>query len=120
MIGSILKWVTGGGLSGITAQLRGAYQDKLNATNDADRINAEIKIAQLEARQGVLVSGGKMTAMVQFLWAAPFIIYNAKLIVWDKVLGLGATDPLSPALYDVQTIIVGFFFLTAGLRSLKR
>ena len=120
MIGAVLKWVTGGGLSGIAAQLRGAYQDKLNATNDAERIAAEISIAQLEARQRVLASGGKITALVQFLWAAPFIVYNAKLIIWDKVLGWGVTDPLSPALYDVQTIIVGFFFLTAGLANLKR
>ena len=112
----LLSFITGGGLSGIAAQLRGAYADRLAATNDSDRIAAEVTIAQLEARQSVLISGGKVSAFIQAAWAAPFILYNAKLLVWDKVLGWGATDGLSPELYNVQMIIVGFYFLRQILK----
>ncbi len=58
--------------------------------------------------------------MVQIAWALPFVIYNGKLILWDKVLELGATDPLSPELYTLQSVIVGFFFLTTTVRGLAR
>lgn len=116
----ILQWLLGGGLNGISKQLRGAYQDRLNAKNDEARIAADVTISQLEARQAVLARGGMFTPLVQALWAAPFIAYNAKIIVWDKMLGFGVTDPLGPFESDIGMIIVGFYFLTTGVRSLLK
>lgn len=110
----ILGFVTGGGLQSITSELRGAYADKLAAANDEDRIAADVTINQLEARQAALISGkgAWVSKAVQAAWATPFIIYDAKLIIWDKVLKLGATDPLSDDLMKIQMIIVSFYFLT--------
>jgi hypothetical protein len=48
------------------------------------------------------------------------VLYNAKLVVYDKMLGLGVTDPLSPALYDLQSVIIGFFFVTTTVRAVVR
>ena len=104
--------------SGLPDQLRRAYEAKLNAANDADRIAAEIQIARLEARQASHAIGGRWITLVQIAWALPFVIYNGKLILWDKVLGLGATDPLSAELYSLQSVIVGFFFVTTTIRGL--
>lgn len=112
MIRVLIKWITGGGLSGIASELRGAYQDKLNATNDADRINAEVKIALAEKRLAAMQSGW-IAPYIRAAWALPFVLYNAKLVIWDKVLGLGVTDSLSPELYYVQMVIIGFYFLTS-------
>jgi hypothetical protein len=46
------------------------------------------------------------------MFALPFVIYNFKIIVWDKVMGLGSTDGLSPELIQLQMIIFGAYFLT--------
>ncbi len=105
---------------GIPDQLRRAYEAKLNAANDADRIAAEVQIARLEARQASHAIGGRWITLIQIAWALPFVIYNGKLILWDKVLGWGVTDPLSPELYTLQSVIVGFFFVTTTIRGLAR
>lgn len=105
---------------GIPAQLRQAYEAKLAAANDAERIAAEVQIARLEARQASHAIGGRWITLIQIAWALPFVIYNAKLILWDKVLGWGVTDPLSPELYMLQNVIVGFFFVTTTIRGLAR
>lgn len=102
---------------GIPDQLRQAYEAKLNAQNDADRLAAEIEIAKLEARQASHAIGGRWITLVQIAWALPFVIYNAKLVLWDKVLGWGVTDPLSAELYQLQGVIVGFFFVTTTIRA---
>lgn len=120
MIGRLfgaLSRLLGGGLGD---QLRRAYEAKLAARNDGDRIAAEVDIARLHARLDAHRIGGRWITLVQIAWALPFVIYNAKLIVWDKVLGWGVTDPLSPELYTLQSVIVGFFFLTTTVRGLAR
>jgi hypothetical protein len=105
---------------GIADQLRRAYEAKLNAQNDEQRIAAEIQIAQLTARQSSLNRGGIVTALMQAAFAAPFAIYNAKILLFDKVLAMGKTDPLSAELYQIEMAVIGFYFLTAGLASLRR
>ena len=107
-------------LGKVAARLVDAYTAREQARTDADRIAADVTIRQLEARQAVLVAGGRWIAPVQAAFAVMFLIYNAKLIIWDKVLGLGVTDPLSPELYWLQGIVVGFIFLQAGVDRLRR
>lgn len=111
-----LSWITGGGLSGITSDLRQAYKDKLDAANDGDRIAAEVTIAQLTARQAALIEGkgAWVSKAVQAAYATPFVVYNAKVIVWDKVLGLGVTDPLGEYERNLGLMVAGFYFLTVG------
>ena len=106
--------------AGLPEQLRLAYQARLNAANNADRTAADITIARLEARSQSIAAGGRWITAVQIAWALPFVIYNAKLILWDKVLGLGITDPLSPELYALQATIIGFFFITTGAQTIVR
>lgn len=122
MFAAILSWITGGGLNGLASQLRLAQQDKLNAANDEERIAAEVEIQQLQSRQQALISGkgAWISNVVQALFAIPYIVYNAKVIVWDKVLGLGVTDPLGPHETNLGLIIVGFYFLTVGVKSTIR
>lgn len=95
---------------GLGRQIRAAYEAKLAATNNKDRIAAEIEIARLEERQSNRALGGRITALVQAAWAAPFVLYTFKLVVIDKVLGLGVTDPLSLELLALQERIVTLYF----------
>ena len=114
MLGFILKWLTGGGIAGIGEQLNKAYQAKLNAQNDQQRIEAEMTISQLTARQAVLFAeqGSWMTRWIRPAFAFPFVVYDSKIIIWDKVLSLGTTDSLSPEFWQLQMIVFGAFFLT--------
>jgi len=111
-----------GPLTAISNDLREAYQSKLAAKNDAERIAAEERIAVLEARKSVILSAQSdpIERWVRPLFALPFIVYNIKLIIWDKVMELGTTDPLSPELYNVQLTVLGGYFLYEGLKVLKR
>ncbi len=106
-------------LAKVAAKLADAYTARESAASDRDRFAADVAIKQLEARQAVLIAGSRWIAPVQACFAAMFLIYNAKLIIWDKVLGLGSTDPLSPELYWLQGIVVGFIFLQAGVDRLR-
>ncbi|MCR4332284.1 MAG: hypothetical protein NUV34_06210, partial [Sulfuricaulis sp.] len=54
------------------------------------------------------------------LFAFPFVVYNGKLVLWDKVLGWGTTDPLSAELFQIEMIIIGAFFLTRGAEKVAR
>lgn len=122
MIGLVLKWLTGGGIAAIGEQLRGAYEAKLKATNDEQKLEAEQEIARLEAQQAVLLAeqGRWLTAWVRPAIAAPFVIYIWKLVIWDKVLGYGATDDLSPQLWQMMTVVVTAYFLTRPLEKFFR
>jgi hypothetical protein len=122
MIGIVLKWLTGGGIAAIGGELRAAYEAKLKATNDSEKLAAEETIARLEAQQSIILAeqGRWLTAWVRPAIALPFVIYIWKLVVYDKVLGWGATDNLSPELWNMMTVIIGAYFLTRPFETLLR
>src|SRR5262245_29482258 len=81
-----------------------AYRAKLQATNTAEKTAADLAARELAVEQrereldaGLLAAeqGNAFTRWVRPAWAAPFVIYTWKVVVWDKVLGLGATDALT-------------------------
>lgn len=119
-LGKILSWITGD----LSRSLANAYAAKQNATTEQERIKSEVDIAVLNTRQANRALGGRLTAIIQGSWAAPFILYRAKLLVWDKMLGLGVTDPLSPELLALELRIVTFYFGGAAaigvVRALRR
>jgi hypothetical protein len=66
----------------------------------------------LTAEQGRLI-----TALPRPLFALAFVIYVWKVVVFDKVLGLGATDPLSGDVAQWAMIVLTAYF---GGRSLEK
>jgi len=116
MFAGLVAWIMRGGLSGIAEQLQVAHRNKLQAETDEQKLAADITIKQLEARQNALIQGkgAWVSKAVQAAWAFPFIIFNFKVIVWDKVLKLGVTDPLGQFEQNIGMIIVGFYFLATG------
>jgi hypothetical protein len=114
MFGALLSWLTGGGIAAIGTQLNAAYQVKLTAKNETERLQADMDIAQLGARQAVLIAeqGSWMTRWIRPVMAAPIALYVWKVIVWDMMLGWGSTPPLGPQMYWLMTVVVGAYFLT--------
>lgn len=119
MIGTVLSWFAGKGIGAIGDQLNRAYSNKLNAKNDHERIKADKEIADLQAQQNILIAeqGSWMTRWIRPMMALPFVVYLNKIIIWDKVLGWGTTDTLSPELWQMFT---GIFIAYFGTRWLEK
>lgn len=96
-----------------------AYKVRLKAAdNDGQRAlellqkEVEADIAARAAATKLLIAeqGRWYTAAIRPLFAAPFVIFSFKVIVWDKVLGLGVTDALDPNMWGVfQVVVVSYF-----------
>lgn len=114
ILSHILGGLTGGAIKAIGGQLTRAYQAKLDAQNNEARIQADIRIKTLEAQQSVLINeqGHWLTRWIRPAFALPFVVFNIKVVIWDKVLGWGTTDALSPEFWQLQMIVFGAYFLT--------
>jgi hypothetical protein len=103
-----------------------AYRAQLDAANTRDRIAADIALKKIEAgieaeKQAAAVitaeQGRWYTAMIRPLLALPVILYLWKVIVWDKVLGLGSTDPITGTVAEWTGLIVTTY---VGGRSIEK
>jgi hypothetical protein len=114
MLKLLLSWVTGGGLSGVADRIGDAYERKLQAQTDSEKMQIDAEIATLTLQQQVLIAeqANWLTRWIRPAFALPFVIYDFKIVVWDKVLKLGTTDPLSSEFWQLQMIVFGAFFIT--------
>lgn len=122
MLYKILSWLSSGALGTIAKSLEQAHRDKLNAQTDKAKLEADIKISELEAQRAVILQAqsDRVERWVRVLFALGPVIYFNKIFIWDKVLGLGATDPLSPELNHVAMIILGGYFLVSTARIIRK
>src|SRR5579872_2112525 len=126
MLAALLGWL-GNLLGGPFAQAAvDAYKAKLTSDNASARIAADLAARELAveqrehelATQVVLAEQGRWyTALPRPLFAFAFVIYAWKVVVFDKVLGLGATDPLSGDVSQWAMIVLTAYF---GGRSLEK
>jgi hypothetical protein len=103
-----------------------AYKARLDAANTQDRIAADLAAKEIEAEiaarkqaSAIIIAeqGRWYTAIIRPLLALPVIIYFWKVIVWDKVLGLGTTDPLTGMIADWSGLIITAY---VGGRSIEK
>ena len=122
MIATIIAWITKGGIKTITSEINRAYINKLNAKNNTQRINAEKEIKLLEAKKEIIIKeqGNYLTRWIRPAFAIPFIAYNTKIVVWDKMLGWGTTSDLSPEFWKLQMIVFGAYFLTRPIEKIVK
>ena len=99
MLAFLLSLISGPILTGLLS----AYREKLAAGNTRDAKAVELAIAEIQAEIIARVEANKLliveqghwyTACIRPLLALPIVIYYWKIIVWDKVLGWGSTDPI--------------------------
>ena len=103
-----------------------AYKARLDASNTQDRIAAYLAAKEIEAEiaarkeaSAIIIAeqGRWYTAIIRPPLTFPLIIYLWKVIVWDKVLGLGTTDPITGMVADwIGTIITAY----VGGRSIEK
>lgn len=121
----VLLGLLSGPLSQISSDLKEAYQAKLAAQNDQERIAADERINTLEARKSVILAAQSdpLERLVRIGFAFPFVAYTWKLVLWDKVLAYwthGATDALSSDLTQLMWIVVGGYFVDVTVRGTAR
>lgn len=104
-----------------------AYNDKLKAGNVDSRIAADTAAAEIAAQTA------ETQAITQYRiaeighWYEPdklmgytVAIYFAKLLIIDKCLGLGTTDPLLGWSGTVATAVVSFYFTKRGFENVAK
>ena len=126
MLSLVLTWL-GNLLGGPFAKAAlDAYRAKLTAENISEKIAADLAARELSLEQRqrelaaeilVVEQGRWYTALPRPLFASAFIIYVWKVVVWDKVLGLGTTDAISGDISQWGTIVLTAYF---GGRSLEK
>jgi hypothetical protein len=103
-----------------------AYRAKLSSENTREKIAADLAARELAVEQRerelaahVLIAeqGRWYASLPRPLFAYAFIVYVWKVVVWDKVLGLGATDPLSGEVGQWATIVLSAYF---GGRTIEK
>jgi hypothetical protein len=126
MFATLLGWL-GNLLGGPFAKAAvDAYRAKLSADNTSEKVAAGLAARELaveqrerevEAQIIVAEQGRWYTALPRPLFAAAFILYTWKVVVWDRVLGLGTTPPLSGDVGQWAMIVLTAYF---GGRSLEK
>src|SRR6195256_4616370 len=126
MFAMILSWA-GNLLGGPFAKAAvDAYKAKLSAENTSEKIAADLAARELGveqrerelATQVVIAEQGRWyTALPRPLFAFAFVIYVWKVVVWDRVFGLGSTDALSGDVAQWAMIVLTAYF---GGRSLEK
>jgi hypothetical protein len=111
----------------VAKALVSAYQAHLTAVN-ADNVTAANLAGQEIAAQTAEINAATQLKIAEIghpweiekLFAYITLIYYAKLIVWDKVLGLGATDPLGGWVLWAANLVIGFYFTKRGFENVAR
>jgi len=98
----------------------------ITAKTQEERIAAEERAKSLELRRDVLVAESgvsRANIFMRTLIAAPVAILFWKIFVFDKAFGQwtgGRTEQLSPELWQVITVVIGFYFLYEGAVGITR
>lgn len=110
MLALILNFLSGGFMDKVVQ----AYVARTTSSTEIEKaeITASVEEVRLKLELLKLEQGNLITRSIRPLFAAPFIVYVWKLIVWDKLLGWGSTDPLGSELTTLMWVVVGAYFVT--------
>lgn len=111
---AILTWLasllTGPVISGLTD----AYKAKLASVNSTDQKAVDLALAdlnaQIEARKISASLAGTRLGVVQELFGLVTFGFFSKVVVYDKMLGWGSTDPITGDMGTVFMLVISFYF----------
>lgn len=126
MLQTILAFLGGPLVSKIVDGLVKANKDRLDATNTTEKLAVDLAVKEIEGEievrkqaSAIIIAeqGRWWTSMIRPLAALPVVIYIWKVIVWDKVLGLGTTDAITGDVGTWAGVIVTTYF---GGRTIEK
>lgn len=124
-------------LNTLTAKIADAKIAQINAKTAEEKIAADERVRTLELQRDTMLKAMETRANLQTaelgvskaniytrtMLALPIGIVLWKVFVWDKALGQwtgGHTDALSPELWQVIMVVLGFYFLYEGAVGVTR
>ena len=112
-----------------------AYKAKLAAGNDSERIAADLAGRELAVQQAEVSAQAQIKVAQIGHWSEPeklfaytLVIYFAKVVLWDKVIGSFAgytdnvfrTDPLTGEAIGWAAMVMAFYFGKRGIENVAR
>jgi hypothetical protein len=104
-----------------------AYQAKLTATNTSEHIAADLAARELDVQAREIEAQNQLRIAEVGKWYEPdhlaayiFVIYLAKIVIWDVLLGWGVTDPIRGAVGEWMGLIAIFLFGKRGIENVAR
>ncbi len=123
MWATILSFIGGPIVKGIID----GYKAKLAAGNTTDKIAADLAGRELDvqAREVQAQSAIKIAEVGHWyepekLFAYVTLIFYAKCLIWDKVLGWGTTDAIKGTVADWAGLVMAFYFGKRGIENVAR
>jgi len=104
-----------------------AYGAKLKAENVDVKIAADLAAGEIASQTAEIKAVSQYRIAELGYWYEPdkligycVTVYFAKLLVWDKVLGLGTTDALAGFAAITANLVVSFYFAKRGFENVAR
>lgn len=122
-------WMTIIGFLGgpVVKGLLDAYNAKLKAGNTSEKIASETAAGEMVVQTAEIKAQAEYRVAALGYWYEPdkimgytVAIYFAKLLLWDKVLGMGRTDGLDGFAEITANLIVAFYFAKRGFENIAR
>jgi len=120
---TILSFIGGPVIKGLID----AYQARLKAENTSDKIAADLAASEIAAQTAETQATGRYRVAEighpfepDKLMGYFVAIYFGKLLIWDKVLGLGTTDGLQGFAATTANLVVSFYFVKRGFENVAR
>jgi len=110
-------------ISSITNAIANEKIALLKATTDQERTASQERINTLQAKRDLMLADSQHSSLDSWIRAGLAIgpaTYITKIYLWDKVLKLGDTDPVTSEQWQVLMAVVGFYFLYSGAVSVAR
>ena len=111
----------------VAKALVSAYQAHLTATTTDNQTAAELAGKEIAAQTAEINANTQLKIAeighpweIEKLFAYITLFYYAKLIIWDKVFGLGSTDPLTGWVLWAANLVIGFYFTKRGFENVAR
>lgn len=108
----ILSFLTDGLLDKFIAPLERAYQAKLAAQTNKDKLAADQAVKFYEGQIALATTAAQLDKWwsTRELVGKCALIYVAKIVVWDTVLGWGVTPDPGPQVTGIVMMVIGFYF----------
>lgn len=114
---AILSWLASLITGPLLNKALDGWKAKLAADNDADKIAADLAARELDVQRAEIEAQNALRIAQIGKWYEPeklmgyaVAVYVAKLLIYDKVLGLGTTEPLGGWIETTANLIVAFYF----------
>jgi hypothetical protein len=124
---AILSWLASLLTGPLLSKALDAYKAKLAAGTSSESVAADLasKEILLQQREAELQTQYRIAEIGH--WYEPdkimgyaVAVYFAKLLIFDKVLRLGVTDPLAGWAETTANLIVAFYFAKRGFENIAR